>query len=79
MFEAPHGEKFDLHGAYFAGPAPRGMDSVAVKVEGGEVYVNPDDITPGPARGELNPQEPSGPFCLEDSREGPPGFISDFD
>ena len=79
MFEAPHGEKFDLLGVYFAGPAPRGMDRVAVKVEDGQVFVNPDDTNLGPARGESNPHEPTGPFCPEDSQEGPPGFISDSD
>jgi hypothetical protein len=55
------------------------MDKVAVKVEGGEVFVNPDDIILGSARGESNTQEPAGPFCAEGSQEGPPGFISDSD
>jgi hypothetical protein len=55
------------------------MDRVAVKVEDGEIFVNPDDTILGPARGESKPQEPTGPFCPEDSQEGPTGFISDSD
>lgn len=78
MFEGRHGEKFDRFGFYFGGPAPRGLDRVAVEVHGDDVYVNPDEQMEGPPRGAGNP-EPRGRFCSEDASEGPPGFVGTTD
>ncbi len=71
MFEGAHGEKFDRLGFYFSGPAPRGLDRVAVHLDGNAVYVDPNERTQGPPRGAGNP-EPAGRFCPE----GPPEFIA---
>jgi hypothetical protein len=62
MFEGRHGEKYDRFGFYYGGPAPRGLDRLRVRVDGGDVYVYPDDRSPGPPRG-ARAEEPVGPFC----------------
>jgi Rieske Fe-S protein len=62
-FEDPvHGTKFDRLGNYELGPAPRGLDRLAVLVQDGVVWVNPNRVTPGPPRGSQH-LKPSGPFC----------------
>ncbi len=62
-FEEPaHGAKFDRLGRYVLGPAPRGLDRLATIVQEGVVWVNPNEITLGPARGEHD-LRPAGPFC----------------
>jgi hypothetical protein len=64
-FEDPiHGSKFDRLGNYRVGPAPRGLDRLATLVQDGAVWVNPNEITLGPARGSDNGKPPAGPFCL---------------
>lgn len=78
-FEGVHyGSKFDRFGAYALGPAPRGMDRIAVRVWRGTVYVKPLVVTPGPPRGSPKPQEREGSFCsgAQDPIEDPldPGF-----
>lgn len=64
-FEDPlHGDKFDRLGNYMLGPAPRGLDRLATLVQGGVVWVNPNEITLGPPRGSRGGYEPpAGPFC----------------
>jgi Rieske Fe-S protein len=73
-FEDPaHGDKFDRFGDYALGPAPRGLDHVAIQVQGGVVWVNPQMASDGPPRGQPNAEPPVGPFCRYG--EGPkPGF-----
>jgi Rieske Fe-S protein len=62
-FEDPaHGTKFDRLGNYELGPAPRGLDRLATLVEDGVVWVNPNEVTPGPPRGSHD-VKPAGPFC----------------
>jgi hypothetical protein len=62
-FEDPaHGSKFDRLGRYELGPAPRGLDRMASIVADGVVWVDPTEITLGPARGEMA-AAPAGPFC----------------
>lgn len=66
MFETPtHGEKFDRRGNYYAGPASKGLDRYQLRVEGHGVYVDLNQIIPGPERGEGPPSEPEGPFCVD--------------
>ena len=83
LFDGAHGEKFDRFGHYFGGPAPRGMDRVAVRVVDGWVEINPSDVTEGPPRAENGGPKslpPQGPFCVfESSAESPPGFLEDDD
>ncbi len=76
-----HGDQFDHLGTYALGPAPRGMDRVAVRVEGDLVQVQPGAVTPGLPRGAGKPEPPSGPFCSESTTfgpftEGPAGFVA---
>jgi Rieske Fe-S protein len=62
-FEDPaHGTKFDRLGNYELGPAPRGLDRLATLVQDGVVWVNPNEVTLGPARGSHD-IKPNGPFC----------------
>ena len=42
-----HAETFDMAGRRVFGPQPRNLDRLAVEVRNGEVYVNPQAITPG--------------------------------
>jgi Rieske Fe-S protein len=67
MFEAPaHGEKFDIRGYYFGGPAERGLDRYPVRVSGDGVTIDDDEPITGPARGSVKPLEPEGDFCVPD-------------
>lgn len=64
LFESTaHGEKFDIRGVFLAGPALRGLDRYEVRVEGGVVLVDLQNRIEGPARGEMQPLDPIGPFC----------------
>lgn len=65
MFEsAAHGEKFDILGNYFAGPARRGLDRYPVRLQGDQIHVDLDGKWEGTARGH-GALEPSGDFCTE--------------
>ncbi len=65
-FECPcHGSKYNRAGEYRDGPAPRGMDRFAVRVEDGRVVVDTSEIVTGPVRGvDTIRQDPEGPFCI---------------
>jgi cytochrome b6-f complex iron-sulfur subunit len=65
-FECPcHGSKYNRAGEYRDGPAPRGMDRFAVRIQGGLVQVDTSEIVLGPARGtDTVGQDPEGPFCV---------------
>jgi cytochrome b6-f complex iron-sulfur subunit len=65
-FECPcHGSKYNRAGEYRDGPAPRGMDRFAVRIQGGTVQVDTTQIVLGPPRGtDTIKQEPEGPFCV---------------
>jgi hypothetical protein len=58
-----HGAKFDRLGNYVLGPADRGLDRLATVVQDGVVWVDPNAITLGAARGSYEGQPPAGPFC----------------
>lgn len=66
-FECPcHGSKYNRVGEYRDGPAPRGMDRFAVKVENGSVVVDTSNVVLGPVRGtDSIRQTPEGPFCVD--------------
>ena len=53
---------FEGLGNYEFGPAPRGLDRLGTLVEDGVLWVNPNDVTPGPPRGSGH-LKPTGPFC----------------
>ena len=58
-----HGTLFDRLGHYGSGPAPRGLDRLATVVQDGVVWVNPNEVTPGPPRGSHD-IKPTGEFCI---------------
>jgi hypothetical protein len=74
LFEDGHGDLFDRFGLYVAGPAPRGMDRVGVRIKGDDVDVKPGSVTPGPPRGSGDPLDPIGPICRGWDEE-PSGFF----
>jgi cytochrome b6-f complex iron-sulfur subunit len=65
-FECPcHGSKYNRAGEYRDGPAPRGLDRFAVRVQNNVVSVDTSAIVTGPPRGtDTINQEPEGPFCI---------------
>jgi cytochrome b6-f complex iron-sulfur subunit len=64
-FECPcHGSRYNQWGEYQFGPAPRGLDRFALRIEGGDVVVDTSTVITGPSRigGSLD-QPPAGPHC----------------
>ena len=68
LFECPcHGSKYRLHGEYYGGPAPRGLDRFPVTVSAGKLVVDTGALEVGPPRGTntwAKFAEPVGPFCV---------------
>jgi cytochrome b6-f complex iron-sulfur subunit len=68
LFECPcHGSKYTLHGEYFQGPAPRGLDRFPVEIVSGKVIVDTGKVEVGPPRGtETWPAfaQRHGDFCV---------------
>ncbi len=64
-FECPcHGSKYDLGGEWVEGPAPRGMDRYALKVDAGKLIVDTSKVITGPSRGANRFLKPAkGPSC----------------
>jgi cytochrome b6-f complex iron-sulfur subunit len=65
-FECPcHGSKYNLHGEYEQGPAPRNMDRFSVEVdEAGNLVVVTGEILETPRAKNKTIQYPLGPFCV---------------
>ena len=68
LFECPcHGSKYRLHGEYYQGPAPRGLDRFPVTEQGGKLVVDTGALEVGPPRGTNTWEqfaEPQGSFCV---------------
>lgn len=68
LFECPcHGSKYRLHGEYFQGPAPRGLDRFPIALEGDKVIVDTGSVQVGPPRGVSTWEkfaEPQGDYCV---------------
>ena len=65
LFESPaHGEKFDILGYYYAGPAARGLARFHTRLEGDQIFIDLERPIEGPQRGAGPPREPQGPFCI---------------
>jgi cytochrome b6-f complex iron-sulfur subunit len=65
-FECPcHGSRYNRWAEYRGGPAPRGLDRFATRVEDGRVIIDTSVIVEGPSRqaAELD-QPPEGPSCI---------------
>jgi cytochrome b6-f complex iron-sulfur subunit len=65
-FECPcHGSKYNLHGEYEAGPAPRNMDRFGVSIDSaGELVVLTGDVFETPRATNKTSRYPLGPFCV---------------
>jgi cytochrome b6-f complex iron-sulfur subunit len=65
-FECPcHGSKYNRHGEYEAGPAPRNLDRFSVAVNGaGELIVDTGEIVETSRSKNKTVQYPQGPFCV---------------
>ena len=76
VFQAVHGSLWDRQGRWLDGPAPRGLDRVALRVRDGSIEINVSRVTRGPDRGpvEINL---TGRLCrFEDPADGERGFLS---
>jgi len=65
-FECPcHGSKYNIHGEYEAGPAPRNLDRFAVEVnDAGELIIDTGTIVQTPRAKHKTAKYPQGPFCV---------------
>lgn len=65
-FECPcHGSKYNLHGEYEAGPAPRNLDRFAVEVtDRGELVVLTGEVFETARSKNKSVEYPQGPFCV---------------
>ncbi len=65
-FECPcHGSKYNAHGEYAAGPAPRNLDRFAVSIDGaGELVIDTGTIVQTPRSKSFTVAYPQGPFCV---------------
>lgn len=65
-FECPcHGSKYNLHGEYEAGPAPRNMDRFGVAVsDAGDLIVDTGNVVATPRAKNKTVAYPQGPFCV---------------
>jgi cytochrome b6-f complex iron-sulfur subunit len=65
-FECPcHGSKYNGHGEYNQGPAPRNMDRFAVSVDAaGDFVIDTGTIVQTPRATDFTIAYPQGPFCV---------------
>lgn len=65
-FECPcHGSKYNIHGEYEAGPAPRNLDRFGVEVnDAGELIILTGTIVETPRAKNKTAKYPQGPFCV---------------
>jgi cytochrome b6-f complex iron-sulfur subunit len=65
-FECPcHGSKYNRHGEYEDGPAPRNLDRFAVSVnEGGELIIDTGTVVQTARSKNKTVAYPQGPFCV---------------
>ncbi len=65
-FECPcHGSKYNAHGEYSAGPAPRNLDRFAVSINGaGELVIDTGTVVQTPRAKKFTVPYPQGPFCV---------------
>jgi len=71
-FECPcHGSKYNAHGEYVGGPAPRNLDRFQVTVDDlGNLVVDTGSIVETPRAPATTVDYPQGPACLSSSAAG---------
>ncbi|MCB2223866.1 MAG: Rieske 2Fe-2S domain-containing protein [Actinobacteria bacterium] len=65
-FECPcHGSKYNYHGEYESGPAPRNLDRFAVTVtDGGELVIDTSQVIQTARSATKTAEYPQGPSCI---------------
>jgi cytochrome b6-f complex iron-sulfur subunit len=65
-FECPcHGSKYNAHGEYAAGPAPRNLDRFSVSVDGaGDFVIDTGTVVQTARAKQFTIPYPQGPFCV---------------
>lgn len=65
-FECPcHGSKYNAHGEYSAGPAPRNLDRFGVSIDGaGDLVIDTGTIVQTARSKSFTIDYPQGPFCV---------------
>jgi len=65
-FECPcHGSRYNIHGEYNSGPAPRNMDRFGLSVnDAGDLIIETGTVVQTPRSKELTAEYPQGPFCV---------------
>lgn len=65
-FECPcHGSRYNIHGEYDSGPAPRNMDRFGLTVNvAGDLIIETGTVVQTPRSKELTAEYPQGPFCV---------------
>ncbi len=65
-FECPcHGSKYNIHGEYELGPAPRNLDRFAVEVnDAGDLMILTGTVVETPRSKNKTAEYPQGPFCV---------------
>ncbi|MGB5167736.1 MAG: Rieske 2Fe-2S domain-containing protein [Acidimicrobiia bacterium] len=65
-FECPcHGSRYNIHGEYNTGPAPRNMDRFALSVtDADDLIIETGTVVQTPRSKQLTAEYPQGPFCV---------------
>jgi len=65
-FECPcHGSRYNIHGEYNTGPAPRNMDRFALSVtDASDLIIETGTVVQTPRSKQLTAEYPQGPFCV---------------
>jgi hypothetical protein len=75
-FMEVHGSLWNRLGYWMDGPAPRGLDHVALRVRNRFVEIKPTLVTEGAPRGAGPDLPPTGPFCaFQQPSDGSDGFV----
>lgn len=65
-FECPcHGSRYNIHGEYNTGPAPRNMDRFGLSVtDANDLIIETGTVVQTPRSKQLTAEYPQGPFCV---------------
>jgi len=75
-FMEVHGSLWNRLGYYLDGPAPRGLDRIAIRIRNRFIEIKPSIVTEGAPRGAGPKLGPTGLYCtFNQPSEGADGFI----